>query len=379
MAYSGVALNRSDSFDLWKVTTRNYDWDDKSMDYLFPQREFLVVDQWFQKDRMQQDPGTEIERQVVYRENGSTTFYDPGETRTSSSMNVVAVLRLPYVSCYAEYSALDAEIRRNAGRAKLKGILSSKRGTAKMDMAVTLDEKGWDMPDTANNKLPHGIPYWIVPITGAQVTAGTASGAHQGQNPTGFSTCANIDASDSTYSRWRNYNAGWTNSSGEITEEDLLRLGKMRRSLKFKSPHIVADIHKPMYSKFRHYTCETIIDSYSAALRRLKDDIGGNDPARYYGAGMADTGEPMFFGSPVHLAEPLDTADTTNRGAYPWYSLNHDYFYPVVEQGMYFSEDGPWRTKEQPDLYTTYVELAFNFLCTNRQLAGGVISYVAAA
>jgi hypothetical protein len=59
--------------------------------------------------------------------------------------------------------------------------------------------------------------------------------------------------------------------------------------------------------------------------------------------------------------------------------LNHDYFYPVVEQGMYFSEDVPQRTVEQPDVFTTWVDLMWQLLCHNRQLGGGNISYVAAA
>ena len=135
---------------------------------------------------------------------------------------------------------------------------------------------------------------------------------------------------------------------------------------------------KRKFQKLRTYTDETICDSYARAMRRGKNDIGV-DPTFGYGAGLNSSGDPVFKGFPLVWVEELDTASQTARGLNPLYMINHDYTYPVVEAGCYFREDVPMRTVDQPDLFTTRVNLDYNFLCTNRRYGGGVISYVASS
>jgi len=47
-------------------------------------------------------------------------------------------------------------------------------------------------------------------------------------------------------------------------------------------------------------------------------------------------------------------------------------------EGDNFRETGPMNSRELHDVFTTHVDLQFNFICINRQKGGGVISYVAA-
>lgn len=377
MPYTGVELNTDTTLDLWKLTLKSYKWSDKTCDYLFPLHHFVVADLWMAKDKIVPEPGTEIKRQVIYRENGSATFVNPGEVRERATLDVVAEINLPFIGQIASHSILAAEVRRNVGRAQLKKLATGRRQTAMVDMLKSLESRAWAMPDTSGNKYPHGIPYWIVPITGAQATA-TPAGAHQGGNPTGFSDCAGLSAADATYARWKSYNGTWDNSTGDITETCLERMGRMFRRLKWRAPAMVDDLKQPKFQKLRMYTDETIIDAYSRAMRKGRDDLS-IDPTMGYGAGLSSQGDPVFKGFPLIWVEELDTADTTNRGANPLYMINHDYFYPVVETGCYFREDVPMRTVDQPDVFTTWVDLNFNFLCENRQLGGGLISYVTPA
>ncbi len=375
---SGVALNTDQTLDVWKVTLESHQWKNKDLDYLFPLHNWVALDLMFAKDRIVPESGTQIKRQLIYRENGSTRWVNPGEVRTRSTIDVVTEITLPFVGAAGEHSILSAEIRRNANRAKLKSLAAARRATATMDMGVELESKFWAMPETSNNKYPYGMPYWIVPITGAQVTAGTDSGAHQGGRPAGFTAVAGIDPEDATFSRWQSYNASWSNASADITETDVQRMGKMFRHLKWRAPMIATDVKQPKFDRLRIYTDETIIDNYSKFVRTQRDDLG-SDGGKYYGAGLNGSGEPLFKGLNLIWVEELDTADTTNRGANPLYMINHNYYYPVVEEGTYFREDVPMRSVDQPDLFTTWVDLNFNILCDNRQLGGGLISYVAAA
>ena len=370
---SGVANDAL--YDLWKFTLANYDWSD-DFEVLLPQHQFDVVDEWLRRDKVQSDGGTELKRQVQYNE-GDATWARPAAVRTRAVQRVVTELKAPWVGIYAEYDMIAAEMRRNLGRSKLKSLAKSRRISAMIGLAKQLDARAWQTPDDSADDLhPYGVPYWIVPITGAQVTA-TTSG-HQGGNPSGFTTCGNIDASDSTYSRWRNYNDVWDNSAGTITEDGVQKMGKMWRRLHWRSPLIAADLKQRKFSKLRIHATEVMIDSYSEFVRKQNDSLG-SDGGKFYGAGIGGSGEPYFKGFPLQWAEPLDEASTTQRGAYPLYMIDHGCFFPVIEVDTYFREDTPPRNVSQPDVFTTYVDLAFQFLCGNRQRAGGVISYVAAA
>jgi len=207
-----------------------------------------------------------------------------------------------------------------------------------------------------------GIPYWFVPITGAQVTAATYG--HQGVHATGFSDCAGISAS--TYTRWKSYNDVWDTTDGTITDTSITKVTRMLRRLHFESPMFVTDVDKGSYRDLRLYGTETTIEALEDRARKNNDNLG-NDVGRFANA-------TVIKNIPVIWAEELG-ANTS----YPLYAVNHEYFYPFVMEGDNFRETGPMNSRELHDVFTTHVDLQFNFVCVNRQRGGGVISYVAAA
>jgi len=376
MPATGVALSTDDTLDLWKVTLSAHDWKNRTYEYLFPRHNWIVVDEWFRKDRMEFDGGTQIEREVIYREGGSASWVHPGEVRTRSTGNVVAKITMPFCNIVMDHNMTEDEILRNLGKARLKKLADGRRAGCMVSICDAVENRAWELPTTeADTKFPRGIVYYIVPITAAQRTAhasaGTNPGQHQGQNPTGFSTCMGLDASNAIYSRWRSYNDTWTNADGEITEDDLRKIGRMFRRLHFRAPLEASQLAQPKFRKMRGYSCETIIDSYSAATRRQNDNLGAN-AVNYYGAGIARNGEPTMWGMPIQWMEKLDDDAT-----FPLDFVNHDYLYPIAQRGKWLREDSPLRTVEQPDVFTTWVDSCFNIMCSNRQLCGGNISYPA--
>ena len=78
---------------------------------------------------------------------------------------------------------------------------------------------------------------------------------------------------------------------------------------------------------------------------------------------------------PVQAVEYLTTNASTT---YPFYAINWKYLFPFVMEGDNFRETGPLNDRTQHDVFTTFVDLQFNFCCTNRQRVGGIISAVAA-
>ncbi len=372
---SGVPLTTDESFDLWKVTLEAWDWENKDIEHLLDKHQYVVVDQWFREDKVEQEGGTQIKRDVIYREDGEAEFVLPGQVRDRSSMNVVAQITMPFCLMVKQHSVTEFEMNANRGREQLKKLVGTKRQVTHKSVADTLESRLWQLPDVTDNTKPRGVPYWVVPITSSQRTAHgvaeTKTGALQGENPSGFSDCAGIDASDDTYARWRNWNDSWTNADADITEEDLVRLGRMHRHMRFQAPITMADIEKRSFQKTRLYACEDVIDNISKAARAQNDQLG-SDVGRYLGAGVTQTGVPTFRGLPLIWIEALDS-DTT----LPLFMLNHDKFYPVVRQGMWLREGSPMRDVSQPDVFTTWIDNEFNTLCINRAEGGGMISYPA--
>ena len=370
MAYDGVALGTDTTLDLWKLTLSNYGWDEKGFTMLFGKHTFFMLDQTFGPDKIESEGGTQIVRDVIYRDGGSAQWVQPGAVREVGTLDIITQVTVPFVNVVDNFSITEAELRRNRGRAKLKNLQASRRLACKVRLATGIDERMLQAPTSSTDKIhPYGLPYWAVKITGTQAaTAAYAQGKHQGENPSGFSTTGGIDASDSTYSRWRNYCAAWTNTDGDITEDDLLRVGQMHRNLRWQVPRILADLATPAFKKLSIITNQEILNSVGKATRRLNDQIGW-DAMKGYGIGYGDMGNPTFGGIPLMWADYLEN-DTDN----PLYMVNHDHLYPVIEEGCWFRELPAMRQPAQPDTFVSHVDCGFNLLCRDRQKAVGVIS-----
>src|ERR1035437_3544927 len=321
------ALNTDYTLGLWILTQKSYPRRGETMDYLFGQQQYLAVDRMWGKEKRKVGPRTMYADQVNTAENGQTQFINPGAVRNAAIVDNYVELSVPYANVVVPYMINDAEIRRNKGMAKLHSLLQGRRQSATMDMAQALDNSFFtQLPLLNNNVLPNSLAYYFVPITTTQMATSTATGAHQGGNPTGFSNCAGIDAS--TTLRWQSYNAAWTNANGVITEEDLRRMGQMARHLYFQAPLIATpDVVSVQMKRIGIFTNETIIDGFTAPLLRNKDSTTGEAPSQYYGAGLSGAGQPMFHGIPLGWAPPLNNVSESIAGVNTLFPRTLHYFF----------------------------------------------------
>lgn len=357
------ALSNGAIADLLATTLPNLPPDGK-FEILQKYNDYPVCNLMFQKDKVEFDGGVSIVRNVQLKENGSAAFIRPNDVLTPGIVDVQGRLRANWVQAKADYSIMREEILRNRSKAQIIKLQTSRRVAAYGDICNTLEERAWQAPTSSADDLhPMGIPYTLVPITGAQVTAGTFG--HQGANPTGFSDCYGLDASASANERFRSYNDVWSNSAGDLADEDIKKATRMLRRLHFRGPTFVKDMEDGRFDNLRLYACEKIIDSAEDRARSNNDSLG-SDIGKFAGA-------TVIKNIPLVWVPQLDT-DTSN----PLYAVNHDYLMPFVMKDDWFRETEPMNDKTQPNTFTTYIFLQFNFLCTNRQRAGGLISYVAA-
>lgn len=366
-------------YDLWKVTLEAYDWaDTENLSVLLPRYHWFICDDYMPQHEF--ETGTQIKRQVQYAE-GTATWTRPAKERVRSASRYITDFTAPWVGIYGEMTLTAAEMRRNMGKAKLKSLRKSRRIGSRLGILKEIEQRMWMVPDSSTDDLhPRGFPYYLVPITLAQVAAATYV-AYQGRHPSGFSDCGGIDcATTETYARWRNLNAAWTNNGGSITETDMKRLGQVFRRMHWSVPKQASDIRdNAALRKLRIGTTEAVLDSYSRFVRQQHDNLGA-DGGRFYGAGIGQNGEPTFKGYPITWVEDLDNTAAavlplTVCGYNPWYFLNLGVFKPIFEEGMFFVEDTPPRDWRQPDVFTTFTDCWFQNFCENRQSAGAVVSY----
>ena len=369
MAYTGVASSAENLADLWNSTKELRPFD--GVQYLLPLHHFEVCDYWLKQAAKTSTGGVKAEFDVTYRENGSAAWVKPGAVRTPTLTDCTVTMSMPFVGLTCNYSITDTELNENAGPAKMWDLLPVKRNPAIMDALKELESRAWEAPeDSADAEHARGVPYHVTPIVSGE-TAGFNGDLPFYKDATEATTYQDIDVSSSTYSRIRNYNDRWTNDDGDITEEDMEKLGNMFLKLHWAQPTHLSELSQPVFAKFRIYACLTIINGLAKFVRTMNSQMGG-DGGRYYGLGVTDTGKLTLFGYPVTWIEKLDDDDT-----HPLYMLNLEELVPIFDRNANFYEYRAMNDVSQPDVWTTHVDAKLNFATRNRR-ALGMISYVVA-
>lgn len=268
---AGIPFYTNTDFDLWRVTQENLPKQEQFAT-LLDRHAYEVTDRFFRGKEMRWSGGTQINRKVNYRRLGSAQHRQPAEVRTRTMGNVMVDVTCPFTLITSDFTITEDELEGNTAPELIVPLLKTKREPAFRDHMTQIESDAWNKPGSSGveGDVPRGFPYWIVPITTAQVSAisaGTPSGQFQGANPAGHSSTGSIDATDSTFTLWRNYNDVWSNSTGDIAEDDLKKIARMNRQLHFKTPVGDSDIAQPQFRKFGQYAPEAIIESLAAKAR----------------------------------------------------------------------------------------------------------------
>ena len=364
-------LTYSQMTDMVLVTLAQYP-PEKNFEYLFNSdiHSFELLNRAFRQERTMIVGGKTINRFVNYRETGTANYVLPASTYQPSISATMAELSIGWRHGHGHFSVIRDELQACRSTEQLVDLVQERRLVNQMDIALLVEKQFTAAPSAADEDThPYSMPYYIVPITSAQISAGTAAGDFQGQNPTGFSAVAGIDASSSTYARWRNWNANLPNSTGEYTDTVEDRMGRMFRHLHFEAPWIASGLTEPRFMNKRLYVNETSLMDMERKAKQQNDNVG-SDLAKYQGA-------TLFKMLPLIWLKPLDTY-SAYYGYYPIIFWNWAHAKICVREGDFFRTETFPPDKYQPDVTTTHQDVAYNMLVTNRQCLGGVISYVAA-
>lgn len=367
------SLGNTNLRDLLRLTQANLEFGGK-IEVLQKYHEYPVCSLWFTDDKIEFDSGTSIERNVQVTESGTAHYTSAYTPESPSVTDLTGKLRVEWCKMIDDYSIERSEMLKNRSKPLLKKLVNSRRTSSMENIANLLEESAWVSPNDSSDKLrPYGIPMWITPIvTGLKY-------GHVGNLPyfadgNAATSCGGIvpNTSDPDSSRWKNYADRWAAAASydaTLTRADITKITRMIRRLKWRSPTFVKDIDNTSYRQMRLYTGEENIEAMADYARGQNDQLG-RDIGRYSNSVMINN-FPVVW---VELLDYKQGVDTT----YPLYAINHKYFKPFVMKGDWFRETPDMNSVALHDVFTTFIDLQFNFICTNRQRAGGIISAVVA-
>jgi hypothetical protein len=322
-------------------------------------QDWLVVNEWFAKEKVQIASGTSIERNIVLDHNGNARHVRLYQKTAINQGDTQKKITAPWVQAQSHYSYERREALRNRKPAMYINLLKSKRIDGMVSLAELLEERAWKTPDSAADDLnPRGLPYWLVKAgSGVSSTGGFIGKTVVYGDASTTTVIGGIDAN--TESRWRSYAATYDNITSTGTFIPNLR--RAFYATQFKSPMIASDLKEGPLSKYRLYFGLDSLVAYDELVTNKNNDNLGADVGKFHGV-------TAFNRVPCIYAPTLDAdADV------PVYGINHAKFYPIVQEGDWLRESEPMTDVEQHNVITTFIDSSYQFFCQNRRQAGFVL------
>lgn len=363
-----AAVDSQSVYDLLKVTLKNYPHKGK-LTVLQERHAFPIMNRMFRSDRMFLRGGTAISEKLMIDENGAAKMVQPFEEHEANVVDVMVTMELPWRQSQVDWSIEKGEILRNGsgqftGRSvvQIVDITKIRRASADLSMANMIEGLGWKAPtSTSDKKNPYGVFYHLPPITTGQVAVGNSG--HIAQNPSGFNDTAGIDASDDANALWRSYVDLWDNSTPTITDNDVRKLVRMHRNLRFQVPMNAKDWTSETFSDFQGYVSESRLEAFEEKARANNESLGA-DLAMF-------SGQVVIKGTPLSWVQELDDVSTD-----PFVLLNHNHWNIFVLEGDNFVESVEPGGVRLHRVTTTFTDITWNMGTLNRRLCGGRMDYV---
>jgi len=291
-------------------------------------QDYEVFSKWFKKDKVAFDTGIGIQRTLMSKLSSAASHVGLLEEDTVNIPDLMDQIQIDWRHVVTSWAFIYQETLMNRGRAMIANIIEPRRADALLGLVAELEDRAWAIPTAASNKMPNGLPYWIVKNN----TTGFNGGVPYG------STIGGVSLTDSP--NFKNYTAQYTT----VNRTDLIK--KMRtahRKVRFKSPISIKDYRQGRGDRYRIYTTESVLSS-------LEDE--GFAQNENLGRDIAQLDNTIVFRNhPVIWVPKLDD-DTTN----PVYMIDHSTFMPVCLRGDFLRESRSENAPNQHNVFQFFVD-----------------------
>jgi len=363
-------LFNNEALDVWAITDHARPFKEAdAVKVLQTRRDYAITNRLFAGKRPETAVGTDLEFDVLLEDSSLAEWTQPDAEATLKIPNLVLKGRVPWRYLETKYAVLQQEVLMNRDAAKQYDLLIRRRTPALFAMATKIEVGAAQTPANANDLVScYGFPYYNVPITSAQVSAGTSG--HQGRNPlyqdgNSIGNCAGIDSSEGARGEhYVNYNDVWTNASGDITEADVDKLLMMNACTHFNGPLTAKDVEDGVYDKMMFLSNLLIWTAVNRKARANNDSLGA-DIGRY-------AGQTRIQGNAIIPWDSLETSHGYTATTNPLLAINAYELRPIVLKGDFFRFDGPRSPTKQHNMLATFINLTCNFACRGRREQGRI-------
>ncbi len=371
-------IKTSEMLDLLETTTANLP--NNVLPFELDYQRYEVCNRLFAKDRVEEDGGTSIVKKVVLDKSGAAKHVRAYEAEAVNVVNVVSSMRADWVRATTNWSVERGETAMNrSGSSKdgwSKGFIKhikTRRQPAMVDLANEIEEKFWQVPAVdVDNLTPLGFPYWVPKLAPGQAnTAAGFFGGRFGGAGGAFTSVGGIipaTAGDNTVAitggkpLWRSYQAAYT----AINHFAIQQMSRLYYQTAFQSPLMVKDLVVPgSIRNCRIWLGVDTLIGLEEFMRKSNDQIGG-DLAKYMGV-------TSFKRQPLINMSILDNRAAGEAGQYdPIYFANMNSFRTYVLRDFYLAERSPIISPTNHNVFTTFVDLSYCYLCWSRRSQGVV-------
>jgi len=313
---------------------------------------FVVVDQWFRKERIKVTDGNSVEFRIIFNSNGQARFIRPYGTRPVEEVELARKGAAPW--CHATTRAVyeRTQLTKMRGASKILDYLKEQYYGAVLDILKLIDNSAFLLPDNATDDLtPWGVPYWVKPLDSGVVdyTGQFGGKTIRYADGTTSTVCAGLDGA--VVDGWQNWAAC---KSGGINPTTLRTLRRGLAKTDFVPPKDIEEYINPAKPKRKVYMSIDDRVDYVELVNSGPDPRNGDwNPFKTSGAVTLDGCEVVGVGAMKNLAYN------------PIYILDHGVFNPFVHEAWWMESTEPMNDITQPHVFAKDWDCMYNFICTN--------------
>lgn len=311
---------------------------------------------FFKEERMTEDGGQLIQRNLWPRKTSRARFKGIGATDTVKIEDITAQAQVPWRFADTHWGFVDQDIHLCKNAHQIIDLIDLRRKEAFLDYVEMFEAALWQSPATTDTKTILGVPHFVV-TTSASTTFG-----FNGSVPSGYTTVANINPT--TYPNWKNGNVLYTS----VTKTDLLK--KMRtgfRKCQFQNLEgLTTDDYRRGQDRYLIIANETVVASFEDIGEAQNESLGRDLAVMEVNSKSNDIyrmdGVLTFRRKPIIYSQHLDgvTGD-------PVYALSMDTWCMYVHDTFNNKETEVLRVNDTHDSYYVAMDTWCNLLCIDRR------------
>lgn len=302
-------------------------------------QDHLAMRNLLRKNRVELGSGTYVQWDVMVNQSGAASNNGIGGSDNVSIIDTMVQASADWRNSTTNYALIGQEVSMNQGARQIVKLVQVRRLAAMISLAELMEANFWGPSvDSTDNLTPWGVKTWL---------QRSATEGFNGGLPSGYTT---IGLSTTSYPRWKNWTAQYTNP----TREDLVRkLRKASQFTKFMPP--VDGI--PTFNtgdSYGYYTNYSVIAPMEEILEGNNDNLGPDIASQ--------DGKVLFRRTPLTWVPKLE-ADTTG----PVIGINWGEFKTYVLRGWWLKETAVPIVPGQHTISAQFVDCTYQWITKNRR------------